>query len=205
MSFLSQIKNFDSGSLVNTQTRVKTCEGKTFIERLNSGEYSSTPVVGDDTGWVVDLEPDLQMAEIRPNLYFGSQDVAKSLNLLEEKGITHILNVAYGVENCFPEKFIYRTLPLLDVPETNILSIFQTTNEFLRTSIESGGKVYVHCNAGVSRCSTVVAAYLIKTENMKADEILQQMKEVRPTVCPNAGFLSQLNKYEKLLQTMIAA
>jgi len=36
-------------------------------------------------------------------LYLGSQDAATNLEALEKSGITHILNVATGIENAYPE------------------------------------------------------------------------------------------------------
>ena len=38
--------------------------------------------------------------------------------------MTHILNVAYGVENAFLNDFIYKNISILDLPETNIMSYF---------------------------------------------------------------------------------
>lgn len=45
--------------------------------------------------------------------------------------MTHILNVAYGVENAFLSEFTYKTISILDVPETNILSYFPECFEFI--------------------------------------------------------------------------
>lgn len=45
--------------------------------------------------------------------------------------VTHILNVAYGVENAFLSDFIYKSISILDLPETNILSYFPECFEFI--------------------------------------------------------------------------
>lgn len=45
--------------------------------------------------------------------------------------MTHILNVAYGVENAFPDLFIYKTLSILDLPETDIMSYVQECAQFI--------------------------------------------------------------------------
>lgn len=45
--------------------------------------------------------------------------------------MTHILNVAYGVENAFLSDFIYKNISILDLPETNILSYFPECFEFI--------------------------------------------------------------------------
>lgn len=45
--------------------------------------------------------------------------------------VSHILNVAYGVENAFPDLFIYKTLSILDLPDTVITSYFQECAQFI--------------------------------------------------------------------------
>lgn len=45
--------------------------------------------------------------------------------------VSHILNVGYGVENIFPDLFVYKTLSILDLPETDITSYFHETSQFI--------------------------------------------------------------------------
>lgn len=45
--------------------------------------------------------------------------------------VTHILNVAYGVENAFPDLFIYKTLSILDLPDTDIISYIKECAQFI--------------------------------------------------------------------------
>ena len=55
--------------------------------------------------------------------------------------------------------------------------------------------IQVHCFMGVSRSATVVCAYLIATMKMTPDEALAAVREKRDIVCPNVGFLHQLEEY----------
>ena len=108
---------------------------------------------------MVDTEPDLQVAEIISpgekgagggGLYLGSQDAAADLDLLKSHEITHVLNVASGVDNFFPDQFVYRRIELLDVPET--VFPFSDVIDFLsKGKTDHGANIFVHCNAGVSR------------------------------------------------------
>jgi len=41
------------------------------------------------------------------------------------------LNVAYGVENAFPDLFIYKTLSIMDLPDTNIISYIKECAQFI--------------------------------------------------------------------------
>ena len=57
--------------------------------------------------------------------------------------------------------------------------------------------VLVHCRAGVSRSATVVAAFLVKHLKIDAETALDKMRESRPRVCPNSGFLNALVDWTK--------
>lgn len=45
--------------------------------------------------------------------------------------VSHVLNVAYGVSNLFPEELLYRTVQILDLPETDILSFLEECSSFI--------------------------------------------------------------------------
>lgn len=69
----------------------------------------------------------------------------------------------------------------------------------MHEAVVSGGCVLVHCNAGVSRAATVVAAYLIRHHAMTTSEALNFIKVKRPFIRPNPGFMEQLKEYEARL------
>ena len=125
----------------------------------------------------------------------GSQDVAHDLETLKKHGVTHILNVATGVENKFPNDFTYQTQEFRDLPEFPIYYGFEKAIDFIDGCRKSGGCVFVHCNAGISRAATTVMAYLIKKHNMGVDESFSLLRSKRPATCPNPGFLMQLQTF----------
>ncbi|MFS7933163.1 putative phosphoric monoester hydrolase [Helianthus anomalus] len=51
----------------------------------------------------------------------------------------------------------------------------------------------------VACCATVVVAYLMKTHGMSSSKALNLVKSKRSVVAPNAGFILQLQSYEKSL------
>ena len=57
---------------------------------------------GESLGFCPDLQPDLSVGRALEWLLVGSQDVAHELQTLHQLGVTHILNVAWGVPNIFP-------------------------------------------------------------------------------------------------------
>jgi protein-tyrosine phosphatase len=70
---------------------------------------------------------------------------------------------------------------------------------FIKDGIRKGG-VLVHCFAGVSRSTSCVLAYLMKEKKMPFWEALNLVRQRRPIVCPNVGFMRQLQEYERELK-----
>ena len=72
-----------------------------------------------------------------------------------------------------------------------------------------GGKALVHCMKGVSRSVSICAAYLMRYKELVrhcnnefgADEVVSYIRERRPFVKPNKGFIAQLLQYEKHLDS----
>lgn len=105
--------------------------------------------------------------------------------------------MAYGVQNAFLDDFIYKTISILDLPETDITSYFPECFEFIEKAKIQGGVVLVHCNAGVSRAAAVVIGFLMNSEGLSFARAFSLVKNARPAACPNPGFMEQLHKYQE--------
>ncbi|CAH1238871.1 DUSP19 [Branchiostoma lanceolatum] len=200
MSLLDQLTKFSKSSLRCTETHVRTVDGREYVEsRDEKGRSNLTPVGAKDYGWIGDVKPDLQVAKIRPGLFLGSQDVTVRPELLRSNNVTHVLNVAAGVETeIFPDAFTYKHVPILDLPETNITEFFPECFAFIYSGVTSGG-VFVHCNAGVSRAVSIVVGYLMTTQGLNFEDAYGQVKEIRSSARPNDGFMKQLKDYKPSL------
>jgi len=55
----------------------------------------------------------------------------------------------------------------------------------------------VHCQVGVSRSATIVAAYIMRRNRITVDDALEKMAQQR-LVNPNFGFMQQLLLYHKM-------
>ncbi|XP_052038755.1 dual specificity protein phosphatase 19 [Apodemus sylvaticus] len=198
-SLNQEIKAFSRDNLRKQCTRVTTLTGKKLIETWKDATVhvvETEPSGGCGCGYVQDFTLDLQVGVIKPWLLLGSQDAAHDLELLRKHKVTHILNVAYGVENSFLSEFTYKTISILDVPETNILSYFPECFEFIEQAKLKDGVVLVHCNAGVSRAAAIVIGFLMSSEELAFTSALSLVKEARPSICPNPGFMEQLRTYQ---------
>ena len=63
-----------------------------------------------------------------------------------------------------------------------------------------GGKVLVHCRAGVSRSATVCIAYLMHKQGISLDAAFDQVLVKRPVIDPNLNFIQQLQRFETELK-----
>ena len=145
------------------------------------------------------LKDDNIPIEIIPHLFLGSIGSASNLKQLQNCKITHIACCGKGIKNFFPDKFKYFNINLLDSATENIKQYFDESYKFIDEGIKNGGNVLVHCHAGVSRSSTILIAYIMRSKKMKMDKVMELLKEKREKVSPNNGFIQQLKEYEKEL------
>ncbi|XP_056148054.1 dual specificity protein phosphatase 19-like [Lampris incognitus] len=197
-SLAKEIQAFSRDRLNTQCTRVTTVTGRQFVERRAGGQVTEEQVEGDGAGFgfVEDKSLDLQVGIVRPSLLLASQDVAHDIDTLQRYKVSHVLNVAYGVANLFPDQFAYKTLNILDVPDTDITSYLEECCSFIDQALKQSGVVLVHCNAGVSRSSSIVMGYLMLRDGLSFDDAYRHVKQARPSVCPNPGFYQQLQNYK---------
>jgi hypothetical protein len=99
-------------------------------------------------------------------LYHGDLGHAIDMNLLLDLHISHIINVC----DCPLDKEINEIFDVLwidnleDNYQGQIQNYFDQTNQFLMKCKNLDHKVLVHCQAGISRSSSIVLAYLIKLD-----------------------------------------
>ncbi|RWS14596.1 dual specificity protein phosphatase 19-like protein [Dinothrombium tinctorium] len=198
MDLFSELKHFGQAKLNKVQTVVKTQSGKLFVERRNDdgSVVCSSEKAERCEGFVIDTKPDLNIGFVMKGVLIGSQDVAHNFDLLVDNSITHILNVAVGVSNEFEDKFIYRNVPILDVPEFELKQCLKLCFDFIDDCRNKYGICLVHCNAGVSRAPIVAIAYLMFKTEITYEEALNRIKSTRSCINPNPGFVRQLEIFE---------
>lgn len=185
MSLLDAL-NAKKGKLKPTDTQVRHADGTQLIER-STGEVEQ--VTSRGFGFVVDTKPDKIPAEIlKGELFLGSQDGVDEETLSAHK-ITAVLSVGIECPLALPGDVLGKFIPCLDLPEQDFSSVLEESIEFIRSCTKSGRPVLVHCNAGVSRSSSVVIGYLIKECHMTFEEAFRAVKFKRPSIQPNTGFM----------------
>lgn len=164
--------------------------------------YDEAGVIYDElnTKFVPQGEP--SPSKITDYMYLGDAADARDLEKIQQLGITHILNCAdlplVGTRYSRPQNIEYKGLPIVDHPFFDIAQYFKEADEFIENARKSGGKILVHCMAGVSRSATMVAYHLMQHHEMTARQALKFTKQKRNKICPNIGFIQQLLSYECL-------
>lgn len=139
-----------------------------------------------------------KVGRVLPNLLVGSQDVAVDKKLLELHKVTHVLSIGVPDLQIPVDNITHHFLDLLDLPESPLEEKLSEACAFIQNGLSlSGGSVFVHCNAGVSRAPTIVVGYLVKCRGMSPEDALQLVKEKRPCARPNEGFRKALVKIHK--------
>lgn len=67
-----------------------------------------------------------------------------------------------------------------------------------------GGRVLVHCRAGVSRSVTICLAYLMFTAKIRLEAAFEHVRSKRSMISPSLNFMRQLEQFEKELDSSIS-
>lgn len=146
--------------------------------------------------------------EIVPGLFLGSQLAALDLEGLKKHDIKHVLcpAIVYVTQKPHLGKVNYLVWDCLDSGKFPIIWCFPEYTSYMDDALSKGENVLVHCQAGVSRSSAVVCAYLLtkgfgKDESNPAKACYQMIREKRSKI--NEGrFVDQLELWHALDYTL---
>ncbi|XP_077083005.1 dual specificity protein phosphatase 5 [Siphateles boraxobius] len=134
--------------------------------------------------------------EILPFLYLGSAYHACRQDYLSDLRITALLNVSRRDSRPAKGQFDYKWIPVEDSHTADISSHFQEAIDFIERVKEKGGKVLVHCEAGISRSPTICMAYIMKTQRLQLEQAFEVIRKRRAIISPNFSFMGQLLQFE---------
>jgi dual specificity phosphatase 12 len=131
------------------------------------------------------------------DVFIASVEGAHNAEQLEKHNITHILCVAPYLELKFPEKYQYKQFDIIDEADEDLSKYMKPCIDYLEQVRTNGGRVLVHCQAGISRSASVCILYMMYKHGMNYDEAYEKLKASRMNVRPNRGFVTHLKEIHK--------
>ncbi|KAI9444308.1 phosphatases II [Lactarius indigo] len=122
-------------------------------------------------------------------LYLGSITAVLDPSILKEHDIRHLVQVL--------------DVPWLPAYEEDGYECYhlrphlEDTIENIDSALRRGRNVLVHCQQGVSRSAAIVIAYLIRKRGMSFDSAVAFVRQRRPCIKPNSGFVRCLQEWER--------
>lgn len=136
------------------------------------------------------------VSQVLDNLFLCGHDDFHT-GKLRKYGITLVINMTRDLSNKPAPGVRFQRFATDDISNENIKRFFHRATDAIHAEIQRGGKVLVHCLAGVSRSPTIILAYLIKYRKMTLSDALDLVRACRGIISPNHGFLQQLEEFEK--------
>jgi protein-tyrosine phosphatase len=135
--------------------------------------------------------------EIIDGLWIGSSADARNAGFIRRHKIGLIVNCSKTVPFSFKGVLGYR-VNIDDHPSENevLYNYLPTTSRIIDEALESGKGVLVHCYAGISRSSSVTAAYLIYKLGLTPEQAIHAIQSQKPeTFRPSPVFYRALRRY----------
>ncbi len=101
----------------------------------------------------------------------------------------------------YPPEFTILHIKIADEMDVNISDHFDEALRFISESIDNNhsNRILVHCEAGISRSSTIVIAYLMQYHHQSLKNAYEYVKQRKNNIDPNLNFFKQLIQFEKQL------
>ena len=154
------------------------------------------------------LEQDIHLSLIYQDpsgfcLFLGRISDALATENLKRLNILRVLSLA-DLDGKIKAKYKAETQIVIrkyeqvhDSDDQDLYQYFEDSYEFIMSAFKQRSNILVHCAAGVSRSATIVIAFLMRHRSLSVEDSCRIVKEARPCICPNVGFLTQLVKFER--------
>jgi len=136
-------------------------------------------------------------AEVAPGLWLGGSDVVDDPDFFRKRDISHVLSLGPQAPGRHIRLSGRLHIDLPDVPSARLGPHFRKIVLFIAEGRHVERRnTYVHCQAGISRSTTSICAYLMTHLNIDFEVSLAFLSSRRRAVCPNNGFRQQLRTFE---------
>jgi predicted protein tyrosine phosphatase len=154
--------------------------------------------------FLVSTMPSLSMQQIKvaPHIFLSDVRSAQELKLLESNSIRLVISL--GSEKAPLPEFLLSVpckqhfIKIDDDESADILIHFEKACRLIASSIKDKENVLIHCDAGISRSTTLYLSYFMKNESLSFEDALPKLQELYPQAYPNAGFEIQLELWREM-------
>ena len=134
------------------------------------------------------------MINVIDNIYLSSSEDALNAKLIEKNKIKHVFRISSKTNmSPYDSSIIYSSLDVDDSEDASdkMLKINKIILKLLlKKKIEEN--VLVHCNMGRSRSAAFIIYYLMVKHGMSYDDAYGFLKEKKPDIDLNSGFVKML-------------
>lgn len=138
----------------------------------------------------------MRYSKITEQIWIGGQPRSVGFEKLAANGITAIVNMRE--EYNYEKQISLGSLRYLQLPiEDNGAPSFEHLChgvDFIKSEVERGGTVYIHCWEGLGRSATLAVAYFIQ-EGSSLDEAFKIIRLKRPFIRPSKAQLELLKEF----------
>jgi atypical dual specificity phosphatase len=106
-----------------------------------------------------------------------------------------------SIKNIESDNINYLHLSVEDFGAPSIEEI-DSTVDYIQRQIDNRKPVMVHCAAGKGRTGTLLAAYLLKNENLTAEQAIKKIRNLRPGSIQSNIQEMTISMYENYLKTV---
>ncbi|KAL1946227.1 hypothetical protein VTO73DRAFT_15354 [Trametes versicolor] len=140
----------------------------------------------------------MSMDEVLHNLWVGDLPGALDTEKLRAQKIRSVLTASRGrlsVHLTLGQRQIKSNVD--DTDSSDILQYFVPAVIFIQAELDNGHGVLVHCQTGINRSASIVAAYLMVSQGLDPEGALGTIRRVRPDVQRDDDFIRQLEIFYK--------
>mmetsp|Transcript_5861 Transcript_5861/g.13977 ORF Transcript_5861/g.13977 Transcript_5861/m.13977 type:complete len:208 (+) Transcript_5861:89-712(+) len=139
-------------------------------------------------------------AQILPHVLLGAATDAQDRQALKALGVTHVLNCAGGAVHTGamfykPVGIEYSQFNSEDTQGYDIMSHYSVLEKLADEAKATGGRLFVHCEAGVNRSGSLCLAYHALSTSTPLLLSAKHCKAARGRICTNCGFQKQVFEF----------
>eukprot|EP01083_Nonionella_stella_P019578 54361_1 len=130
----------------------------------------------------------------------GGDDVLNDHKFWKTHAITHVISVGSTRPSADMTRQMHLEVTHIqksDLPHVSLWKELGRSAEIIHRARLGGGAIYVHCQAGISRSSTLTLAYVMSYLGMTFLEAAAFLERRRGCARPNPGFQAQLIEFGK--------